>query len=56
LVACVIYQTSYSPDLHESAYGFNLGVPKGGGLWMGDLKPEGTQPDVRLIFEDSYAN
>ncbi len=56
LVACVVYRTSYSPDLHRSAYGFDLGIPRGPGIWMGDLKPEGTQPDVRLIFMDSFAD
>lgn len=56
LVACVVYRNSYSQDLHRSAYGFDLGIPKGPGMWMQDLKPEGTQPDVRLIFVDSFAD
>jgi hypothetical protein len=30
--------------------------PKRLGFGLGDLKPEGTQPDVRLIFMDSFAD
>jgi hypothetical protein len=56
LVACVVYRTSYSADLHRSAYGFDLGIPKGPSMWIGDLKPEGIQKDVSLIFMSSLAN
>lgn len=56
LIACVVYQSSYAKEFRHTAYGFQLGTPMNGGLWMGDLKPEGAYPNVRLIYLDSFAD
>jgi hypothetical protein len=56
LVACVDYQVSFRSDHHQTGYGFQLGIPEQDGTWMGDIKPEGSRPEIKLILLDTFAN
>ena len=49
LVGCIDYQFSFAPEHHQTRYAFWVGIPGPLGLWKSDLKPEGVQPDVKLI-------
>jgi hypothetical protein len=51
LIACIDYQLpSNQHDHFQTKYAFLLGIPELNGVVMGDLKPEGTQPNVRLVY------
>jgi hypothetical protein len=50
-IICIDYQLSPKTSNHfQTRYAFLLGIPQSNGTIIGDLKPEGTQPDVRLVF------
>jgi hypothetical protein len=56
LIACIDYQLASDPAKHfQTRYGFILGVPLDGGV-MGDIKPEGTRTDVRLVYFSQSAD
>jgi hypothetical protein len=55
VITCVDYQMSFLSEHHQTRYAFQLGIPKGGGF-MGDVKPEGVQPDVQLIYFSESAD
>ncbi|MBV8107875.1 MAG: hypothetical protein JO223_25290 [Hyphomicrobiales bacterium] len=51
VIACIDYQPSPKSSEHfQMRYAFLLGIPQDNGAIMGDIKPEGVQSDVRLVF------
>jgi hypothetical protein len=61
LIACVDYQISFGKqdsfgrEHRQTRYGFLMGIPQGVGI-MGDIKPEGIRPEVRLVYLNETAN
>jgi hypothetical protein len=57
LIMCFDYQLVSNHIKHfQTRYAFILGIPIQNGLIMGDIKPEGTRPDVRLIYFSQSAD
>jgi hypothetical protein len=55
LIACVDYQTP-TFNHHQTAYAFYLGIPNENGSFMGDIRPEGIQSGLRLIYFSQSAD
>jgi hypothetical protein len=56
LIGCVDYQFSFAPGHHQTRYAFNIGSPGPFLMWKGDLKPEGTPPNIKLIYMSQSAD
>lgn len=56
LITCVDYQMSLTSEHHQTRYAFNLGIPLPSGGFMGDVRPEGTYPNVALIYFSQSAD
>jgi len=56
LVGCIDYQFSFAPEHHQTRYAFWVGITGPPGLWKADLKPDGVQPDVKLIYMSQSAD
>lgn len=56
IITCIDYQISILPQHHQTRYAFMIGIPMPSGPIMGDIKPEGTTPDLRLIYFSQSAD